>query len=432
MKTKQIFYIAAILIAGIIIGKFIFSSNYTTRKSTKIDKHKEETIIEHWTCSMHPQIDMPEPGQCPICGMDLIPKENAETGKLSEKAFTLTKRAMQLVEVETMKIGEKRRKAVGNITLTGSVTENKENTATQTTHIAGRIEKMYVQSEGDFVRKGQKIALIYSPDLVTAQNELLQAMYIKDAQPELYRAVRQKLKYWKLTDRQINQIENSQKVIPNMPVYADYAGYISEIKANEGTHLKEGGALYKITDLSTVWIVADIYEKDLENIINGQAVEIRLNVFPGKVLKGKINYIEPTVNTKTRTAEARIVLSNNLKRLKPGMLAQIDVKIKSPEMREKGMRILLPKTAVLWTGKRSVVYIKLSGEVPAFEMKEIKTGKTYGDQLEVLSGLIPGDEVVINGVFTIDASAQLQGKPSMMNPKGNNAKTTNTHAGMDM
>ncbi len=428
MNKRYIIIILLALMIGIGIGK-----KWTSSSAQNIPEniHKGETAVEHWTCSMHPQIDQPAPGQCPICGMDLIPKNTETQDSLSPNAFVLSKKAMALAQVSTLKIGnEIPSKGNGNLKLTGRLTENSENIATQVVHIGGRIEKMYIQSEGDFVKKGQKIALVYSPELVTAQNELLQAMNIKEEQPVLYRSVRNKLKNWKLKENQIRQIEKTGKIITNMPVFADYTGYITKIKANEGIHLKEGGPLYQIADLSSLWVVADIYEKDLKNIKIGQKVKVNFNAYPDLSLMEKIDYIEPNLNGKTRTTQARILIQNRKHKFKPGMLAQISLLPTENSDKSFNNTIILPKTAILWTGKRSIVYIKKPGKQAVFEMRKVVLGKSLGDNIEVISGLKKGDEVVINGVFTIDASAQLQGKPSMMNTQG--TKIKNNHAEMEM
>jgi len=426
MKNKNILFIIGALLIGLLLGKIIFGN---PQVSIKKDIHRGETAIEHWTCSMHPQIDMPEPGQCPICGMDLIPKNEKSQDKLPENSFTLSKKAMDMASVETIKIGADTDQVKNeSLILTGRLVENKENLAIQVAHTGGRIEKMYIEAEGDLVKKGQKIALIYSPELVTAQYEFLQAMKIKEEQPALYKSVRNKLKNWKLGEKQINHIEKSKKVISNMPIYADYSGYITKMKANEGKHLKEGEALFEIVDLSNLWVMADVYEKDISQIHRGQKTIVLLNAYPEKRISAMIDYVEPRLDPITRTAQVRIVLNNREQIYKPGMLAEIKV-IKNKINTKKG-KIIIPKTAVLWTGKRSVVYIKRNSEKPLFEMRKIILGKTYGDKVEILAGLKPGDEIVVNGVFTIDASAQLQGKPSMMTSGG--SKTGNKHSGMDM
>ncbi len=413
MKTKQILFLIVILITGILIGKFAFSGSNSVKEQ---NAHQGETAIEHWTCSMHPQIDMPQPGKCPICGMDLIPKTKNDES-LSANSFKMTKNAMALANIQTQIIGSKNKfdnSHENNLKLSGTIRENDKKSAIQTAHFGGRIEKLYYKSEGEFVKKGSLIASLYSPELVTAQNEFIQALDIKNEQPELYKAVRNKLKNWKISEKQIQQIENNKKVITNFNLYANVSGYITKIMVEEGNHVKEGTALFKVSDLSTVWADLDVYEKDLPNIKKGTNVTIKLNAFPDKIIKAKIDFIDPLLNPKTRTTTARATLRNTKKQLKPGMILIAEAKISQGKNKAK-KATFIPKTAVLWTGKRSVVYVKTKKNASIFELREVQLGQESDEAYQVIFGLNPGDEIVVNGTFTVDATAQLLGKRSMMN-----------------
>ncbi len=413
MKTKQVITTLIILIVGIAIGKFAFSGSENLLKN---DSHKNETAVEHWTCSMHPQIDMPEPGKCPICGMDLIPKtENDES--LSVNSFKMTKNAMALANIQTQTVGEANAVSdSGNsLKLSGTIQENDKKSAVQTAHFGGRIEKLYYKSEGEFVKQGSLIASLYSPELVTAQNEFIQALEIKNEQPELYKAVRNKLKNWKISEKQILQIERNKKVITNFRMYANVSGYITKILVEEGNHVKEGTPIFKVSNLSTVWAVLDVYEKDIPKIKKGMQVKLKFNSFPNEIYKGKIDFIDPLLDTKTRTTVARVTLKNIKNKFKPGMIVTGEVIPLKPSQKSTGKAITIPKTAVLWTGKRSVVYVKTSKDESVFEMREVELGQENKDTYQVLSGLNAGDEIVVNGTFTVDATAQLLGKQSMMN-----------------
>jgi len=421
-SIKYIILIGITLIIGILIGKYAFSNN-TGQTKTATGQHAGETAVEHWTCSMHPQIDMPEPGQCPICGMDLIPKTEDKQDNASENAIKMTKTAMALANIETMQVGTSTNSNQAVLTLPGKIAVNTDRSAMQTAHFGGRIEKLYFQSEGDFVRAGSLIALVYSPELVTAQNELLEAYYIKNEQPELYNSVRNKLKNWKISEKQISRIEHTKKVITNFPMYADHKGYITKVLVQEGNHIKEGTPIFELADLQKVWAVFDVYEKDLSALKTGQKIKIRINAYPSKEIKGKVSYIDPLVNETTGTVQVRVVLDNRKKLLKPGMLLEGILQEKAG----KQTGIMLPKTAVMWTGKRSIVYVKTNPEQPVFELREVQIGKEYKNDYEILSGLQQGEEVVVNGTFTVDATAQLQGKKSMMNRKTENKKPVMQH-----
>ena len=417
MNTKQIVIVIVSLVIGFALGKFIFKDSKTEENS-----HKNETVEAHWTCSMHPQIDMPKFGKCPICGMDLIPKDgsNANDNSLSSNTFKMTKNAIALANVETITVGSgdiQKTTTEGILKLSGKIQANDKASSIQTAHFGGRLERLVYKSIGEYVSKGSLIASVYSPELVTAQNEFIEALAIKNAQPELYKAVRNKLRNWKISEKQIQQIENDKKVITNFNMYANVAGYIDEILVEEGSHVKEGSPLFKVSNLASVWAVFDVYEKDIKNLKIGQKVKIKLNAYPDKTITSKINFIDPILNTATRTIAVRATLNNRDKKLKPGMLLSSDVQL-SKTMKNGNLNIVeIPKTAVMWTGKRSVVYIKPNKNESIFELREVTLGSDNGSNYTILSGLKNGDEVVVNGTFTVDAAAQLQGKNSMMNSK---------------
>jgi len=254
MKTKQIILLVVTLVAGILIGKFAFSNSEKHTSNT----HQNESVEAHWTCSMHPQIDMPEFGQCPICGMDLIPKETNSNDALSAKSFKMSKNAMALANIETVVVGTKNSEENPTLKVSGKIRVNENETALQTAHFGGRIEKLYYKSIGDYIKKGALIAKVYSPELVTAQNELIEALKVKELQPELYKAVRNKIKLWKISEKQIQQIERTKKVITYFNMYATVSGYINEILVQEGAHIKEGTPMFKVSKLQTVWAVFDV------------------------------------------------------------------------------------------------------------------------------------------------------------------------------
>ncbi|WP_271404988.1 efflux RND transporter periplasmic adaptor subunit [Tenacibaculum soleae] len=407
---KYIIYII-ILMVGLIFGKLFFGNS--SDNETNHNHQAESNLSQKWTCSMHPQIMQPEEGDCPICGMDLIPAE-ADADGLSPNQFKLTKNAMALANVQTTIIGNAKANADNGITLSGKIAENEEANAVQVSYFAGRLERLNISFTGESVRKGQLLATIYSPELVKAQQELLTASTLKETQPALYKAVRNKLKLWKLSDNQINQIESSKKVKENFPVYAIVSGTVSEKLVEQGDYIKQGQPLLKIANLNTVWANFDVYENQISNFKVGQAIAITTNAYPNEVFNAEISFINPVLNPQTRTVTVRTVLNNRKELFKPEMFVtgKVDATVK-----ETKAQLLIPASAVLWTGKRSIVYVKPDINNPIFEMREIILGNKLGDNYEVKNGLQSDDEVVTNGVFTIDASAQLQGKKSMMNHK---------------
>jgi Cu(I)/Ag(I) efflux system membrane fusion protein len=421
MKKYSVYL--GLLAIGLLSGWLLFGGDNSETKEH--DHTKEVASNQMWTCSMHPQIMQQEAGDCPICGMDLIPAEAGADG-LSADEFKLTENAMKLANIETTVITDAN-ESENSIVLSGKIVENEKKNAVQVTYFSGRIEKLFINFTGEKIRKGQQLATIYSPELFAAQQELLTTSKLKESQPQLYRAVRNKLKLWKLSEAQINSIESSGKVIENFPVYATVSGTVTEKMVEIGQSVKQGQGLFKIADLQSLWAEFDVYESQVEFIKTGQNIEVSTNVQPDKMITAKVSFIDPVLNSKTRTVKLRVDLNNSKGLLKPGMF----VKGKLNAKNENGS-LLVPSSAVLWTGKRSVVYVKTKQDQAIFEMREVQIGSKIGESYQVLEGLKNGDEVVTNGAFTVDAAAQLQGKKSMMNKTGGTVMTGHEgHLGMN-
>lgn len=421
---KYVIYIG-ILAVGLLLGWLLFGGS-----SNNEIEHNNNSVTETnqiWTCSMHPQIMQPEPGDCPICGMELIPAESSAEGLLADQ-FKLTENAMALANIQTSIVGNSMVDE-NAIKLSGKIVENQEANAVQVSYFSGRIEKLNVSFTGEEIRKGQLLATIYSPELFAAQQELITAASLKESQPALYKAVRNKLKLWKLSENQINQIEESGKVKENVPVYATVSGTVAEKLVEQGDFIKQGQALLKIVNLKTVWANFDVYENQIDLFKKGQEISITTNAYANKEFKAKVDFIDPVLDIGTRTVKLRAVLNNKEGVFKPGMF--VEGKIKGITSNKEQV-LTIQASAVLWTGERSVVYLKTNPYQPIFEMREITLGNKIGDNYEILHGLNNGDEIVTNGTFTIDAAAQLQGKKSMMNKEGVKVMTGHEgHLGME-
>ena len=421
-KTTVIIAISTLVI-GLLFGWLIFGRS----NEPQADEHNHSTTAESetiWTCSMHPQIRQNEPGDCPLCGMDLIPLESTD-GELDPMAVSMSPTAMQLAQVQTLVVD--RGKTDKSIRLNGKVQADERLLSTQSSHIPGRIEKLSVNFTGEFVSAGQVLANVYSPELVTAQEELFEAKKIKESQPALFNAAKEKLKNWKLSDKQIDQIVKSNKTIEQFPILANVSGYVTKKMVNLGDYIKQGEALYEIADLSKVWVLFDVYETDMTWINKGDAVIYTVQSIPGKTFKGKISYIDPVIDPKTRVAKARLEATNKGLMLKPEMFTTGTIEAKT---NTNYTSLTVPKTAVMWTGKRSVVYVmQMSAQGVSFIMREVTLGPELGESYVIEDGLQPGEEIAINGTFSIDAAAQLAGKPSMMNPEGGVAMTGHNHGG---
>lgn len=428
--NKNIIYIGIAVITGLIAGYFLFGNSGNPSNQKMSDKHNnsEESMNQMWTCSMHPQIMQPEAGDCPICGMDLIPAETGAEG-LSANEIKMTENAMALANIQTTIVGNaKASDDDAMISLSGKIAANEENNAVQASYFDGRIERLNVNYEGQKVSQGQLLATLYAPNLVAAQQELITATSLKNTQPALYTAVRNKLKNWKLTDKQIDAIETSGNVKDNFPIYATVSGTVSEVIAKEGDYVKQGQPIVRVTNLNSVWAEFDAYENQISNLKEGQKIKIVTNAYPNTEFDATISFINPMLNNATRTVTVRATLKNTENLFKPGMFVKGKLK-GSTEMRNE--LISVPATAVLWTGERSLIYLKTNTDEPIFEMREVTIGNRNGENFTIISGLQNGDEIVTNGTFTVDAAAQLQGKKSMMN-KGKKDESTRPSSQMKL
>lgn len=409
-KNIIIALIAACL--GLTIGYLLFNQPADTPDAMQDNHVHEETSGEEttWTCSMHPQIRQNEPGKCPICEMDLIPLD--ETRSDDPLVLQMTREAVKLAQVRTTTIGYAGGQAKA-ISLNGKIQADERRAASLVSHLPGRIEALEVTFTGEEVRKGQKIATLYSPEFVNAQRELLVAQSLTDKNPELLAAARRKLSYWKIPEATIEEILSSGEIQEQIDVYAESSGIVTRRRVAVGDYVATGGVLFDIIDLGRLWVIFDAYEEDLPSIRRGDLVEFTTPVLPGQQFSTRITYIDPVIDPRKRTAAVRAEVVNRGGRLKPEMLVR-GVLLGAKATGDAALAV--PKSAVLWTGKRSVVYVAVPGaSVPSYAYREVTLGEALGDQYTVLSGLEAGEEVVTNGAFTIDAAAQLNNQQSMMN-----------------
>ncbi len=413
MNKKNTLIYIVILGIGLLLGWFLFGGG--TIENTE-HKHSEEKT-EIWTCSMHPQIKLQEPGDCPMCGMDLIPLDpNASNNPL---VIEMTEDAIRLMNIETTVVGINTSKK-GTLRISGKIISDETTTASIVSHIPGRIEKLYVAFTGEKIRKGQIIAKIYSPNLITAQKELIETAKIKKVNPKLYEAALNKLKYWKITDQQIEEILRSKKVKESFGIYAEHSGIVTNKRVSVGDHLMEGGILFDIQNLDRLWVEFDVYEADLQLVNIGDEVLFTTPSLPNEQFSAKISFIDPVINPRTRSASIRVEISNAKHQLKPEMFANGEI-LKEGSLNSQ---ITVPKTAVMWTGTRSVVYVQQKNvSIPSFEFREITIGGSTEESYIITNGIAIGDEVVTKGAFVIDASAQLNNQSSMMNRLVDGAET---------
>lgn len=470
----KIVLLAAVIVAGLLgfglRGFFISEPTIASQENHAAAAHAEAEV---WTCAMHPQIRLPKPGLCPICNMDLILMQTDESGA---SELSVSETARKLMAIETVPV--ERRFVTATVRMSGKVDFDETRFSSITARIAGRLDRLFVDYTGVPVQKGDHLVSLYSPDLLTAQEELLQALasakniqdsnlaMMLDSAEATVIAVREKLRLWGLTAEQITEIERSGQVSDHITIYAPSGGIVVHKDAVEGMYVQEGTHVYTIADLSHVWIKLDAYESDLEWIRYGQQVEFTTVSYPGEVFTGTIAFIDPILDERTRTVKVRVNVDNSHEKLKPNMFVKAIVasevagggkvmdaalvgqwicpmhpEVITPEPDQcnicqmdlvtteslgyvsngtdaETMPLVIPASAALITGTRAVVYVQLPDtETPIFEGREVVLGPRAGDSYLVRSGnLREGELVVVKGNFKIDSALQIQAKTSMMNP----------------
>lgn len=400
--------LALILIVGLVLG---WGFRAMTSDNTAPHAHETgEGLPSIWTCSMHPNIKLPEAGDCPICGMDLIPaSQESASSSSNPQALQMTEEAMAIAQVQTLVVGEGSAKK--EVTLSGKIQADERENASLTVKFPGRIEKLYVTFTGEQVKAGQKLATLYSPELMNAQKELLEAARTKATFPQLYQASKEKLSLWKLSAAQIAEIERAGVVKEKWDILADQSGVVIQKNVAVGDYVATGSVLFTVTNLNKLWLLLDVYETDLPSVSLGDEIEYTVAGRAGEPLTAKVSFIDPLLNAQTRAASIRAEIPNVGNSLKPEMFVTARL---SNKKSQSTANLLVPRTAVLWSGKRSVVYVKVpNSSVAAFEMREVQVSR-QGEEYRIESGLSSGEEIATQGVFAIDASAQLSGKQSMM------------------
>lgn len=446
-KLIKTLFLISILILGVSWKKEGAGKTATS----KDEQHNHSHSKVYYTCSMHPQIREDKPGKCPICQMNLtkieldedeedqvaesalekdiwqckdFPDVTSETedicpvdgtpmvtkAKDNEAAKVVAKvklRKSQLKHfnpdffpVTTMKMTKK-------IRLLGSVLQSEEKESNIPARIGGRVEKVYVKSTGSMVKVGDPVIDLYSPKLITAGEEYLLARksYVKSKTKEFKDMLNQsieRLKLWGIKSFQFEKWYKKGKVPRKITIYSNATGIVRSRNATVGKYFKEGQNFFELSDLADVWVEMDVYEYDSSLIKIGQKVELEFTAIPGEKLVGEIDFVSPVLDRKSRTLKVRATIENASGKLKPGMIANAVLSLDI-----EGMPLVVPRTAVIDTGKRKVVWVRLSDK--RFQAKIIRTGYESEGYVEVTDGLTEGEEVVIEGNFLLDAQAQLFG-----------------------
>lgn len=404
----------AIGVVGILLGALIFGGSEKKVQTQTPDEHIADSHTDEegnviYSCSMHPSVRKNEPGDCPICGMELIEMNDNSTGG-NPNELTMSLAAMKLAEVETSLV--RMDNPVSTTYLPGKVTVDERELSKIPAHFHGRIEKLYVNFTGEYISKGQKIARVYSPKLFTAQKELLQAYKTKEINPVLYTSARKKLMNWKISKDQIDSIIASGEPSEEIDILSHKSGHVLKLYISTGDHLDMGDIMYEIGNLKKLWVMFDSYESDITNIKTGDDINFTVRAIPGVKFSSKVAYVNPVLEEGSRTVSIRSEIDNDDLKLMPGMLAEAFVNNKISNKSS----LLVPKSAVLWTGPRSIIFVQIPNkEEPTFIAREVTLGKRVGDQYIILEGLEAGEEVVTHGNFKLDGAAQLADKFSMMN-----------------
>ena len=449
---------------------------------------EDQAKSQVWTCSMHPQIRKPSPGKCPICGMDLIPADDAGAGMGSMRQLSVSPEAAELMRLQTSPA--ERRYAETTIRMAGKVEYDETRLAYITAWVNGRLDRLYVDYTGVPVKKGDHMVLLYSPELLTAQEELLQALravreltnsgigIVRETAQGTVVAAREKLRLWGLNKEQIQAIERRGSPTDHVTINSPSGGIVIHKNAQEGMYVQTGTRIYTIADLTRLWVKFDAYESDLAWLRYGQTVEFTTQAYPGETFTGKIAFIDPVLHDKRRTAKVRVNVPNDDGRLKPGMFARGLVRAKiarggrvmepslagkwispmhpeiikdgpgkcdicgmplvkaeelgyvSPEAVGASKPLVVPASSVLVTGTRAIIYVKVpNAEKPTFEGREVVLGPRTGNYYIIRSNLEEGELVVTQGNFKIDSALQLSAKPSMMTPEGGGGGGGHQHGG---
>ena len=442
------------LIALILAGLF-FLAMLSVLAAAREEAPEEDDIL-YWTCGMHPSVRADEPGKCPICNMDLSPIRSGREDHEGHVSLTLSERSRQLAGVRTTAVEylplERTIRAVGRMDY------DERNRTHIAAWISGRIDRLFVDFTGAQVRAGQPLMWIYSPELVTAQEEYLLSLetteMVKDSPVAevvanaraLAESSRKKLLLMGLTEKQIEELEQEGASRSHAVIVAPASGTVIHKGVQEGQYVRQGQHLFEIADLSGLWMLADVFETDLALIEEGQEVEITTSSYPGEVFHGRVAFVDPFLDPSTRSVQVRADVPNPGGRLKPGL--SVDARLRIPlagdgkdfyacpmhpqvisdgpgecpdcgmflEKVAGGMVLAVPGSAVLDAGMRTLVYLDLGDG--RYRPREVQVGPPAEARVEggvetfypVLSGLTPGDRVVTRANFLIDSQSQLTGE----------------------
>ncbi len=473
-NTKLLLGFLFVLALAFLIGRWSSEQGHGALTNGAANAAIEADV---WTCPMHPEIRLPDPGDCPVCSMDLVPSSSDGEG---QRTLTLSEDARRLARIETAPV--ERRFVDRAVRMSGKVDFDETTMRSISAWVPGRLDRLFVDYTGVRVEAGDHLVRLYSPELTTAQEELLAAHrrleetgaesdFLTASDGRAYRSAREKLVLWGLSEAQVDEIVARGTAEDHVTLSSPVSGVVVHKDLDEGAYVQTGTHIYSIADLTHLWVRLDAYEQDLPWLQYGQEVTLEAEGLPGSVLHGKISFIDPIVDARTRTVKVRVNVDNSDGRLKPGMFVRAVARARMgahgrlldrrlagkwvspmhPEIVKDGpghcdvcgmdlvraealglvgaeaeeMPLVVPASAVLLTGKRAVCYVELAdAEEPTYEGREIVVGAKAEGFYVVAAGLAVGERVVTNGAFRIDSAMQIRAQPSMMSIKG---ETSHVH-----
>jgi len=415
-QTIRIMLPIGALLLAFAMGALLFSGG--SHPEPHAEMAGEQTA---WTCSMHPQIRSAEPGACPICGMDLI-GATPKGGSSRTDRVVLSQRARTLARLRTTTV-RRQGNASADVRLLGRIEPDETTRKNVTTWVAGRIDRLHVNTTGEQVKAGQVVATLYSPEVYSAHQDLLIARGqterlsgstepTRRAAAAALGAARERLRLLGVPEHELARMEEAEQPTQSVAIRTPFPGTVIERVATEGAYLQTGASLYRVADLDRLWVQLDAYESDLPRLSVGQRVHIVVQGI-AETSEGEVAFIDPTVDPQRRTARVRVALRNPDGRLRPGMFAEAVVSATRGEA--STAPLVIPASAALFTGKRSIVYVEVEdAQQLAYEPRTVRLGTRLGEVYPVVAGLSEGDRVVSRGAFAIDADLQIRGGRSMM------------------
>ena len=428
MKKALIIISGILILAVSVFGVYKF---FTGKDQDMTVKKSSELYI----CPMHPQIQSDHPGVCPICHMDLVLKDignnQKEFDSLKNKSkesgdVILNHEQQVLANVQTEKVSIKEYR--NNLTFNGYIKTGENNMRHISTPVSGKLIRMYVNYEGQMVTKGQAVFEMYSPEIYSTEKEYILALQnyenaknssydlVTEQAEDLIASTKTRLRLWEVTTAQIEELERTKEARDHITVYSKYSGVITKKIVHEGHWAAAGEDIYDIVDMSVLWVMASVPEADIKAIKLGQQADIRAVSYPDELFKAKVNFISPMLNPETRTLEVRLDVTNRNYRLKPDMYVKVEIGSAGYEW-----NIIVPRNAVIRTGKMDIVYIKKDNNV--FSPVMVTIGGEQDGKYLITSGLSEGDEIVTSAGFLIDSESQIQTGNGSQNMEAMDLKT---------